>query len=441
MAARVLCLMALLSATVAHDKPRLPPAGGDMPTDESVVPAAGTADGVPADRFGLSPANTPAQNLAAMTKAFAAADSPKIRFAPGVYRLACGAFRAASAISLIGAGKTATTLQFEKGCQFNGDIFLWDSKSDVAVTDLTIDFNTPATPNKRINGLAFHAYSGDTDGLTIRNMRAINATSPVLVIAAAAAGGHRYTNIAITHNYVTLAEAAPTQNQCIALTTVNGAGKIPHAVVSYNICINTGIQVDGDYTQVVGNDISKFRFGTAIFAAFRSGKGITGDTATNRFCRIEGNVMHDSPAGLDVNNVAAGGLENSCYQSVVKNNRAYNLGGAGFFNFAAGTSYIDNLAWNNGKQGPVGANSHLNQGGFALEDNFTESPAYSSQDVTLTGNKAWDDGAGTQRFGYVEFSDRVLHVTLKDNDFARSPVPLMPSPHGSMVSASSPQKK
>lgn len=369
--------------------------------------------GIPASTFGMSPSASAPSNTSGLTTAFSAVDSPTVLFAPGVYNLNCATFSATSSISLIGAGAAKTILRFPSGCSFASDVFRWTSKSNVTIANITIDLNIPVTPTSPINALAFQAYAGSTDQLLVTDSAIINGTSPMFMVGFAAAGGASYTNVRIVNNYVTLAAAARTQNQCIGSTTNDGAGTIPSSEISHNVCVNSGIQSDGAFARIIGNDVSGYQFGTGLFTAYNV--SLTNAPTSNN-CIIADNVFHDTPPTFDANDTPAGGLENNCYNALVANNLAYNLGGYGFLNYGSNATYIGNTARNNGKAGSGSVSGTLTESGFGLNFNGTH-PAYESQNVTLIGNVAFDNGTGTQKYGYHEGLGHTYGAILKGNNF------------------------
>lgn len=352
-------------------------------------------------------------NSAGLGRIFDAVDSPTVVFASGTYEISCSAFVANSSVSLIGAGAGKTILKFPMGCKFDHNVFLWTSKSGVKISNLTIDMNKP-TPGKLYNVLAFQAYAGNTDKIEISGVAIVNGISPVIMIGVASAGGYRYSNVNIHGNFVSLAAAAPTQNQCIALTTNDGAGEIPAAKISYNYCSNSGIQTDGALTEINGNDVSGYRFGTGLFTAFNN--DVSKAPTSNR-CIIMNNVFHDTPNGRDINDTAPGGIENNCYNAIIYGNIARNLGGAGYFNYGSNSIYIKNAAINNGKSGSHGVSRVLDQAGFALNYNGAH-PAFMSRNVKMIDNVAYDDGAGTQAYGYAEGGGHSYNTVFEGNSFS-----------------------
>jgi hypothetical protein len=356
-------------------------------------------------------------DTAAFTAAFALTTPTEIYIPAGTYRIACSStFVAAGSISLVGDGKGVSVIKLDPGCTIPTSAFFdYSAKSNVEWSNLTVDLNTPAAAASTRVALRFTAYSGNADKLNIHDIEVKNATSPILVMAVGATGGRTYSNVVFENNYVSLTTAATTQNQCIALTTLGATGYIPSALIAKNTCVNSGIQTDGAYTRIIDNDVSGFAFGTGIFTAYSSNPALQ---PSSRDCIISGNVMHDSPAGLDVNNTPAGGLENNCYRSLVVGNLAYNLGGPGFLNYGSDSVYEGNTAFDNGKNGTAGGTRPGDPSGFFINESLIATPLLKSERVTFIGNVAFDSGAGTQLYGlYEKSSPANISTTLRGNSF------------------------
>jgi len=359
-----------------------------------------------------------ADNATAFAAIFADTNSSTIFLPPGTYRLSCGHYyTAASAISLYGQGQDRTTIRFDRGCLFSGNNpsnpgtspFTWSGKSGVQLRNLTIDLNTPAVPSVTQYPILFDAEAGVTvTNITLDHIRVINGTSPTLLVALAAHGG-TLKNPVVTNSFFSLTRAATSQNECITLYTYNAYGTISGAVITNNMCVKTGIGIDGSNGMVSGNDISGFRYGTGIFTAYNIGVSAVSDHDNT----ITKNVIHDSPGGKDVDNTPAGGIENSCVHCLIKDNIAHHLGGPGFLNYGNDTTFVGNTAFDNGKSG-AGARGLGDTAGFFLSASGSASQA-AGTGVTFIGNTAYDDGPGTQLYGYVANNPTV--ATLRSNKF------------------------
>jgi hypothetical protein len=361
--------------------------------------------------FGADPSGV-SYSTGALTRALARADSPTITIPPGTYRLACSllssGLTAGSAVSFEGSGEGVSILRLDPACPQTAPLITWNGKSHVRLRNLTIDFNTPATPRTIQNGLAFLAYSGSASDLLVDHVALINLTSPVLIIGVAAAGGFTYNNITLINSYASLAAAATSQNECLGLTTVNGAGAINSYRVSGNICLNSGIQVDGFNGSVDHNDISGFKFGSAIFVAFE-----TWLPKSSNYLSIDHNVIHDAPATCDVNGTPPAGVENAADGTTISGNLIHGLGGEGIRNYGRYTAITGNVIFDNGATGPgCGVLGAATQSGIHVG---YARPGYDSRGVMISGNLAYDDGAGVQLYGYIDDPSVAGPITLSGN--------------------------
>lgn len=356
--------------------------------------------------------NGTADDAPAFTAAFARTDSPTIYLPPGTYRIPCGNyFTAASAVSFVGAGQGVSTIKLDAGCTITSDIFKWDGKSGVSVRNLTIDFNTPMVPSTVRNGVAVWAYSGNAANTVIQNIGLINTVDRMIPLSpGAAAGGFTVSNALIANNLITMTPGT-LQNQCIAFTTNENAGRVDGHKVVGNTCVGSGIQIDGTNFVVQGNDVSAWKFGTGIFGAFNN------PVISPQSCQdgiIAGNVIHDTTAGVDVNNTSFGGIENSCRATVLSGNTFYNLGGAGILNYASDSLIEGNSCRNVGFNGPA-AGGVGDQSCIHVAESYVTGAPFNSANVTVTGNKVWVDG-GFPLYGYYETDNLTSRVTIRGND-------------------------
>lgn len=447
--------------------------------EESVEPRQSQVD---VRSLGMSTTNRPAENAKALMRIFADRGGRRFFIPKGVYQIACGTyFVAQSAISIVGEGAGKSVLKLAGPCQINNSLMSWTSKSDVTLSDWTLDL-----ANSRYVGrqevLFFAAYAGNAANLTIRRLSIINGNTNSLQIAVAASGGFQYSGVVVEGNELQMTPGR-SQNQCIALTTVNGTGAIPSARVFGNRCVGSGIQADGDRTIVSANDIRGYQFGSGIFLAFHSPLKVRGakwegglatvihDRASNAFvrgqriniigaspsgyngrfiltavnpttltfalpvspgayqhgglaaadpsvgCLIKNNLMQDTPQTLDINRSAPGGIENNCVDSLVSDNISRNLGGPGYINFASGARYVGNSAINVGYLGSGSALAEGDGAAFVVFDNGFGLPWYASSALKFEGNTSYDGGSGRTKFGYYEEPYHHFDVSIGPNDF------------------------
>lgn len=410
-----------VTADVSAQQVQKPPLQ-EQDTSRSMVRALGTSTPLSLEKWlSLSPSiqsfgakgDGIVSDAAAFTAAFARTDNPRILLPPGIYRIPCGTyFTAASAVSFVGAGREASIIKYDAGCTLTQNNMTWDGKSGVVLKDLTIDFNNPVVPATLKVGVGFYAYSGDVRGAVIDNVAVINGSDLMFVTAIAAHAGHTFSNPIITNSYITLGTAGLLQNQCIAFTTVDLNGVITGAQVVNNRCVNTGIQYEASSGVISGNDISGFKFGTGIFTAYNN----VGMAQGCSNVVISDNVIHDTTAGLDSNDVAFGGIENNCINAVITGNNLYNLGGSGINNYARNVTIANNLIRDNGRNGSGGAGGPCDQAGICIAVSPLGVP-YDSDNLTVTGNKVWDTGGGTQLTGYMEAPGFTGRAVLRGNDF------------------------
>lgn len=149
---------------------------------------------------------------------------------------------------------------------------------------------------------------------------------------------------------------------------------------------------------------------------WRSG-GYVISTPSNRDCLILGNVMHDTVDGIDINRAVHNGLENSCIGSIVIGNRARNLGGSGFANFASGSMYVSNSSYDTGFIGSGSAGEEGDKSAYLIFDAGLGLDWYASRNVTLIRNKSGFSRPEKVKFGYFEEPYHFFETQLLANTF------------------------
>ena len=331
LAAIALLVLLGYSSLIVWSVPRVPLAVNANPVRGSVWTWLGPtigADGtpLPASRattyvnvvsaFGAHPDGA-TDNSSVFTMIFGDANGDTMFFPPGVYRLSCGhAYSASSSISLVGAGQGQSIIRFDTGCNLPyGGTFLWTNKSRVQLQNLTIDLNSPDTPSGGPLGIPVYIYATSAIlGPVIDNIGIINRLSPTWELAIIAQSGGLITNPIVTNSYFSLMTAANIQNQCIALYASQATGTIVDNMISNNVCVNIGIQIDGNNGIVSNNDVSGYAYGTGIFG-IDTQKGWPAISCS--YQTFTGNTMHNGTTALDVNHFSQAGMEMDCPHSIV----------------------------------------------------------------------------------------------------------------------------
>lgn len=369
--------------------------------------------------FGFTTSDaTGATNGPAMTDLFADTGAHGF-FIPsgGKFVLPCGTYyNAASAISFYGAGEGASTLQLASGCTINSGtfaLFQWSSFSHVHLQNFTLDMNGAVGINTQAQiALSFNANAANTTDLLVRNVGVINAGTYMLLIDYGAAGGNTYSGVVIDSNYLAMTAGSHHFNECINATTNDAWGQLTSAQITNNVCVNSGFEIDGAYTNISGNDISGWGFGAGISQVWSDTTHSATPSAYG--CVIANNVLHDSMQGVDDNSTSAHGIEQDCLNALVVGNVFRKLGAEGVVNWANGTTYIGNLFVDNDQWS---GSSHC---AICVDYSGQSTGNYNSQKVTVQSNRAYDDqGSPTQLYGYVEqLSQPDFHATLRGNDFS-----------------------
>lgn len=375
--------------------------------------------------FGTDPSGV-GDNSAALTRIFALTGGQTIYFPEGTYKVACGhAFAASSAVSLVGAGKGKTIIQLASGCSVTTDVMSWTNFGGVKFQGITLDLNTPTTGTQQYAGLGF-TVSGSNSlvGPQILDSEVLNLGSSSAradnIRLTVASNSAAWLNPIIANTRLTKAVAdGATANNCIDFGGTGAGdstslGTIHYAKVVNNVCVNTGMQIDGDHGYYAGNDISGWAFGNGIFTIYnQSGPSVPTSDHDNVF---SGNTIHDSPAGYDVNSSAASCVENNGYANVWVGNDMHGCGGEGFRNYGEYTKIVGNTIYNNAKTTSIVGN--YKRAGIHLALSGIGEP-YQSKNVYIDGNTVYDT-TSTQLYAFADETGIDGPVYFTENELSGS---------------------
>jgi hypothetical protein len=354
-------------------------------------------------------------NSTVFTNIMAQSNSPVVYFPAGIYHIACGHnFVASSAVSFLGDGRGKTVFQLAPGCTPTTDYFSWTNFGGVSFRGITFDLNTPTLVSAQYGGLAFYVSGSNTLlGPTISDSEVINAgvssggtyNIRLNVLANTAS----FTVPIITRSRFTksVADSASTFGEGIAFGGNGGfdsasLGNIHYAIVTENVVVNAGVQVDGDQGYWAGNDISGWGYGAGIFTTANQTPSIPTSQHDDIFI---GNIIHDSPVGYDHDNTSLTCIENDGYRNIFVGNILHDCGGEGVRNYGSYTVFNGGAIFNNAKTTSIVGNYQragilvvASTGGGGLGE------PYKSKNVSIN-NVAIYDTAGTQLYGYADAVD------------------------------------
>lgn len=322
-----------------------------------------------------------ATNSAIMTKIFAEPTGPKILVPAGTnFRLACGTQWVATAgLKFEGTG----TIKLNPGCSYSGTVMNWLNVSGGHINGVTFDLNNPANPGAAWAFIAVRAHAATVDGFIFENGKVLNGGRNVYEVVGSALSGNTLKGFVVRNSYFT-AVSSTGPDACVLLSTVNNAGIILKPLVENTTCVGTTIQLDGTNPIARFNDVSAFEYGSGIFTASMPALPYNANE-----CILEGNYIHDTGAGLDVNNTAHEGFEDHCDHTFATNNRFVNLGGSAIVIFGNYATYVGNSIYGAGKGFSAGLGT---RNGIWIVKAASPDPN-AGANVTLIGNTIEDDGS------------------------------------------------
>lgn len=210
--------------------------------------------------------------------------------------------------------------------------------------------------------------------------------------------GVRYFNV--TRNIIRRTSSSPNYNQAFLLSSSSrpaSDGRFTH-----NVCVNSGVSIDGSNIEIANNNISGHAFGAGV---------VTEQSANSNRVTIRENDISSGATALDTNGYRPGGVENWAPYSTIIGNRLWNNGGAGMDQGGGYCFVANNVCYNNGKGGTPGVSST----GDGIVSRYGDA-TYNANYSTYVGNTCFDSqGSKTQGYGYTDQSASLTGITLRGN--------------------------
>ena len=330
-----------------------------------------------ASSYGISPSNTPSQNVTGFSSMAAAG--------VGRYILPPGTIQVNATISIgtgqvwEGAGSNVTTIQWTTAPSSGG--IEATSKNNIGLRGMTLDNNSTASLLGVVNWNTIVDFY--IDDLKIINMNKYGIAL-------------NNCNTGLVNNFEIIKPSkSSSQNQAIVVSST--ASQSQNIVFNNGTCRNSAV----DWT---GADIW---FDRVAVYGFSFGQGFTSEQ--NAYT-TRGGLLYCTATdgtGVDVNSTRCGGAELWGDSVTV----------VGFQSFANDGMGIDFGS----KNGVLSASTFINNGrgttGFSGISMRYGSATYNASGAMVSGCRSVDTGAGTQAYGYTEQSASLANITLRANNF------------------------
>ena len=343
----------------------------------------------------------------------AIASGREVYFPPGTYIVKNTIAKTSlSNFSIRGAGQGLTTIKAATGGTFSTNMIRLTSCDFFTISDMTLDGDTLSSFDLGAAYGVFQAmYCND---YTIKNIEVKN-------FGYIGIGGDGCKRFKISNNYVVRKDPSGSSDHseayCIIFSSANASYTTTSGVIDHNICKNaTGVYFTGTNIIADGNDCSGSYFGCGVGG---SNVGALATTQYGRYLivnnRCYNGVGHDAYTAIS-------GIEIIGAYSVVANNYCYGNGGDGITSFLYRGLITGNICWSNGTDNDAIGNPQSNgiRGAYSA---YTQTRHYYT---TVSNNRCFDSGGGTQKYGYYEQDDYVAgasnfqYNTYLSNDFTNN---------------------
>lgn len=309
-------------------------------------------------------------DTAALQAAINASTGGVLYLPAGVYL--CSTLSLVANFTLVGAGQNNTIIR-SNGT--NVSSFVSGSSTDyVTVQDLQIDFAD-------ISSVTATSAFGflNSNFVAIRNCTVVKFNKLGVAF-------NSCRNFWVQDCYIKRTTAdAQGVNECI-LTTETGSQTNQYGWIQNNICVNSGMLLQGGYLFVDNNTISNWRYGAGISIA---------QTTSSIFNVLSNNHIIGNYAGLDSDGLTNKGIE--CWGSVTRifGNIIHGASGPGIFVGGQRVIAEGNVIYNNNTY-----TAETPSGGIVL--GYYDA-TYNSIGAVLVGNYCFDSAgaSGTQQYGIV----------------------------------------
>lgn len=325
----------------------------------------------------------------------AIASNRNIYFPAGTYFIASSIQVASkSNVVLQGAGVDVAIIKCSSSATFTVPALDITSSTTVSVNGLTVDSNS----NSSLNSLAVVRFVSCTDTVfsdskILHSYVGLNVNSCV--------------RFRVERNYLRKNAVATTLNYNINVSSTLSV--CSQGEVNDNFCLNSGSGFIGADINISRNQFISNSYGAGI-ATF--GNGATGTTPGFFYGKyfVSDNLCRNGTQ-RDSDGYMVAGMEIAGAYSRIENNTVHDNAGEGIRLFAYQSICTGNIVFGNG----TGLDGTFRQAGIVTFD-ATTIPNYNASYSLISGNRCFDNGGGTQLFGYYEQQSTLVGMTVQGNN-------------------------
>ena len=302
-------------------------------------------------------------------------------------------------VVLSGEGKDISIIKCSAAASFTNSPISFDSCSYVEIKDLTVDQNN----NPSITAIYPLIIIYQSTNVAIRNCHINRYTYIAIAIGSCQ-------NISIENNIIDRDTAINTTSYSINLFSPSTATKCTNGIIRGNICNKGNSIYSGNSLLIHNNIFTNYKYGAGINTSCELDDATYGNyIITNNTCNYG--------TGVDSDGVNVAGMEILGFYNLISGNTCVGNGGVGIALIGYKNTVTNNVCIGNGTN-------------LAVTDNYRSgilvgvyTALMSGSFNFITGNKCFDAGAGSQKYGYYEDTSTLQGITLSNNDFTGTTAP------------------
>lgn len=325
----------------------------------------------------------------------AIASNRNIYFPAGTYFIASSIqVSSKSNVVLQGAGVDVAIIKCSSSATFTVPALDITNSTTVLVNGLTVDSNS----NSSLNSLAVVRFVSCTD--------TVFSDSKILH-SYVGLGVNSCVRFRVERNYLRKNAVATTLNYNINVSSTLSVSS--QGEVNDNFCLNSGSGFIGSDINISRNQFISNSYGAGI-ATF--GNGATGTTPGFFYGKyfISDNLCRNGTQ-RDSDGYMVAGMEIAGAYSRIENNTVHDNAGEGIRLFAYQSICTGNIVFGNG----TGLDGTYRQAGIVTFD-ATTITNYNASYSLISGNRCFDNGGGTQLYGYYEQQSTLVGMTVQGNN-------------------------